>query len=225
MGSPVSLRDDFDAARFGRWRGAREVRADWRRFCGAMRRGSVLRRCARVLRFNAAGPAGLVDKAPGQTPKLNAQRQALLSRASRHPLAADRSRPMGLGRVPGFGLEADPEPGTRDGFPQAVRPAASSGAERTRPGGVQKNFPALVADIANSIAKKLSGIATKNKITRRWARRGTRPRAPHDQRTRSGLYLRRYRPQEGKGAALVLPFCNRTLWRIAPSPREPMPSW
>ncbi len=28
-------------------------------------------------------------------------------------------------------------------------------------------------------------IGQKNKITRRWAKRGTRPSAPHDQRTRS----------------------------------------
>jgi hypothetical protein len=27
-------------------------------------------------------------------------------------------------------------------------------------------------------------VGQKNKITRRWARRGTRPRAPHDQRTK-----------------------------------------
>ena len=38
-------------------------------------------------------------------------------------------------------------------------------------------------------------IGQKNKITRRWARRGSLA-APHDQRTRSA---------QGKGAALVLP--------------------
>jgi hypothetical protein len=53
-------------------------------------------------------------------------------------------------------------------------------------------------------------IGQKNKI-RRWARRGTRPSAPHDQRTASTYifgYLRRDSPMEGKGAALVLPPCN-----------------
>ncbi len=51
-------------------------------------------------------------------------------------------------------------------------------------------------------------IGQKNKITRRWARRGTRPRAPHDQRTRSAYIFGAICPKEGKGAGLVLPFCN-----------------
>lgn len=51
-------------------------------------------------------------------------------------------------------------------------------------------------------------IGQKNKITRRWARRGTRPSAPHDQRTRSAYILGAICPEEGKAAGLVLPFCN-----------------
>ena len=42
----------------------------------------------------------------------------------------------------------------------------------------------------------------------RWARRGTRPRAPHDQRTRSAYIFGAICPKEGKAAALVLPYCN-----------------
>jgi hypothetical protein len=48
-------------------------------------------------------------------------------------------------------------------------------------------------------------IGQKNKITRRWARRGTRPSAPHDQRTASTYIFGAICPKEGKGAALVLP--------------------
>ena len=51
-------------------------------------------------------------------------------------------------------------------------------------------------------------IGQKNKITRRWAKRGTRPRAPHDQRTHSTYIFGAICPAEGKGAGLVLPFCN-----------------
>ena len=51
-------------------------------------------------------------------------------------------------------------------------------------------------------------IGQKNKITRRWARRGTRPSAPHDQRTASTYIFGAICPREGKGAALVLPACN-----------------
>ena len=51
-------------------------------------------------------------------------------------------------------------------------------------------------------------VGQKNKIARRWARRGTRPRAPHDQRTSSAYIFGAICPQEGKGAALVLPRCD-----------------
>ena len=48
----------------------------------------------------------------------------------------------------------------------------------------------------------------KNKITRRWAKRGTRSSAPQDQRTASAYILGAICPAEGKGAALVLRACN-----------------
>lgn len=51
-------------------------------------------------------------------------------------------------------------------------------------------------------------VGQKNKITRRWARRGTRPRAPHDQRTAWAYLFGAICPAEGKGAGLVMPFCD-----------------
>src|SRR6266700_4316966 len=51
-------------------------------------------------------------------------------------------------------------------------------------------------------------IGQKNKITRRRAKRGTRPSAPHDQRTASTCIFGAICPKDGKGAALVLPRCN-----------------
>ena len=51
-------------------------------------------------------------------------------------------------------------------------------------------------------------IGQKNKITRRWARRGSRPRAPHDQRTQSAYIFGAICPKAGKGAGLVMPRCN-----------------
>ena len=51
-------------------------------------------------------------------------------------------------------------------------------------------------------------IGQKNKITRRWARRGTRPSAPKDQRTKSVYLFGAICPALGKAAGLVLPFCN-----------------
>ena len=48
-------------------------------------------------------------------------------------------------------------------------------------------------------------IGQKNKITRRWAKRGTRPSAPKDQRTASAYIFGAICPAQGKGAGLVLP--------------------
>jgi DDE superfamily endonuclease len=51
-------------------------------------------------------------------------------------------------------------------------------------------------------------IGQKNKITRRWAKRGTRPSAPRDQRTASTYIFGAVCPKEGNGAALIMPACN-----------------
>src|SRR5258705_10832465 len=48
----------------------------------------------------------------------------------------------------------------------------------------------------------------KHKLRRRWAKRGTRPSAPHDQRTSSAYIFGAICPAEVKGAGLVLPSCN-----------------
>ena len=48
----------------------------------------------------------------------------------------------------------------------------------------------------------------KNTITRRWAKRGTRPSAPKDQRTASAYIFGAICPDQGKGAGLVLPRCT-----------------
>ena len=50
-------------------------------------------------------------------------------------------------------------------------------------------------------------VGQKNPITRRWARRGTRPAAPKDQRTTSAYIFGAICPKEGKGAAIVMPRC------------------
>jgi hypothetical protein len=57
-------------------------------------------------------------------------------------------------------------------------------------------------------------IGQKNGITRRWARRGSRPSAPQDQRYASTYIFGAVCPQDGKGAALVLPFCNTAAMNL-----------
>ena len=59
-------------------------------------------------------------------------------------------------------------------------------------------------------------VGQKNKITRRWARRGTRPVAPHDQRTSSVYIFGAICPARGTGAAVVMPRCDTTAmqWHL-----------
>lgn len=51
-------------------------------------------------------------------------------------------------------------------------------------------------------------IGQKNKITRRWARRGSRPRAVHDQRTKWAYLFGAICPKRGVGAGLVMPYAD-----------------
>ena len=77
-------------------------------------------------------------------------------------------------------------------------------------------------------------IGQKNKITRRWAKRGTRPAAPKDQRTASAYIFGAICPAEGKGAGLVLPRCTTAgmtlhlkeiAQAVAPPGRMPSSWW
>ena len=160
-----------------------------------------------VMRFNARGPDGLLDgKAPGQPSKLDdAQRQSDRQDDREPPnsggprrgaLAADRSGAMDLRRVPHHHRQADLEPGTAGhGLSQALGPPTSSCSSRRAPSRISKNFPTRLDEVASEKAIKCrdhrdlvprrSAHRSKNKITRRWAKRGIRPSAPRDQRTAS----------------------------------------
>ena len=82
---------------------------------------------------------------------------------------------------------------------------------------ILKNLPTRVAEIQDKLPANTeielwwqdeARIGQKNKITRRWAKRGTRPRAAKDQRTKSAYIFGAICPARGVGAALVLPRCN-----------------
>jgi len=57
-------------------------------------------------------------------------------------------------------------------------------------------------------------VGQKNKLTYRWARKGSRPRTAHDQRTQSTYLFGAVCPEYGTGAALVLPFCNTEAMQL-----------
>src|SRR5438132_7608812 len=198
MSAPTPLRQDFDAPQV---RGlarktkdgpqARRLLALAAIYDGATRTeaakiGGVGLQIIRdwVLRFNARGPDGLLDgKSTGQPSKLNdTQRQAIARMIEQGPIPAVhgvvRWRLIDLVQwlYEEFAIWLD------------ITRRTSS------PWMPLKNFPAELEAIRAQLdaGVKLeiwfldeARIGQKNKITRRWAKRGTRPSAPHDQRTKS----------------------------------------
>jgi transposase len=182
-----------------------------------------------VLAFNAEGPPGLVNgKAPGNAPLLTAaHRQALLEIVESGPIPAVhgvvRWRLIDLAQwvFEEFRISISKQTLSRElralGLRKAVGATPAPRPGWRGPGGVQKNF----AESLDVIAKRGAAdkpteiwfqdearIGQKNKITRRWARRGTRPSAPHDQRTRSTYIFGAICPAKGTAAGLILPRCN-----------------
>src|ERR1700749_374052 len=108
---------------------------------------------------------------------------------------------MDLRGISHHNRQADAQPGAAShGLPQTIGPTASPCASRGRDRGFQKNFPARLEAIARKKALDRdtievwfadeARIGQKNKITRRWAKRGTRPSAPRDQRSSSTIVVR-----------------------------------
>ena len=57
-------------------------------------------------------------------------------------------------------------------------------------------------------------LGQKNGIVRQWARRGTRPRQPADQRYESAYLFGAICPARGTGAALALPFADTEAMQL-----------
>jgi hypothetical protein len=57
-------------------------------------------------------------------------------------------------------------------------------------------------------------IGQKNRLVRQWARRGTRPRQPADQRYESAYLFGAICPAKGKGAALALPHADTEAMQL-----------
>ena len=55
-------------------------------------------------------------------------------------------------------------------------------------------------------------VGQKDKLTYRWARKGSRPRVTHDQRTQSTHLFGAVCPERGAGAALAAGLQQRSAW-------------
>jgi hypothetical protein len=59
-----------------------------------------------------------------------------------------------------------------------------------------------------------SRIGQKGELTRQWARRGSRPRQPRDQRYQAAYLFAAVCPASGRTAALVLPYVDTTAMNL-----------
>src|ERR1700685_1355086 len=97
----------------------------------------------------------------------------------------------------------------RSALAPAAQPRPASPRRALPPRSVTNQGVPLARRSGGSFPRRLTArIGQKNKITRRWAKRGTRPSAPTDQRTASAYIFGAICPKQGKGVALILPACN-----------------
>ena len=116
-----------------------------------------------VLRFNAEGPGGLFDrKAQGKAPTLTGEQRMALARVVEArtralarrggALAADRSRAVAVGGVPGVGERGDGGAGVAGArVPQALGAAAALCAGSGGGGGFRKRMARPVCKLISSM--------------------------------------------------------------------------
>ena len=246
MGSAIALREDFDGAGLRRLAKATKDAGQGRRLLAlaevydggacsdAARIGGVGLQVIRdwVLRYNADGPKGLIDrKAPGQAAKLNAaQRRALAAIVESGPIPAIhgvlrwRLKDLAHWIFEEFRISLDETTVGRElkslGFctvsarrcQYAQNELAIEDFKKApgRAGGGPRRAPAwhrhrtLVAGRSADRSEKQDhpAMGAPGKPTKGTAR------STHDQRTKSAYIFGAICPQRGVGAALVLPRCN-----------------
>ena len=193
-----------------------------------------------VLKFNAHGPDGLIDrKPPGQAPRLNdLHRAALAAIIESGPIPAVHGvvrwriidlcqwiyeefrvvvakqtlsrelRAMGYRKLSARPRHHAQAAGAIEDFKKPVAgrgPPVAVETERLAQIGHEKGIEPTAIEVWFADEAR---VGQKNKITRRWAKRGTRPSAPKDQRTASAYIFGAICPKDGKGAALVMPRCD-----------------
>src|SRR3954469_22265467 len=138
----------------------------------------------------------------------------------------------GRGRTLAPGRPAGPDRGPLRGPPARALGRRGAAPARPRPpvgeaeapeggrggaGGVQEGFAELVAGALPEHARGKpvevwfqdeARVGQQGTLTRVWARRGTRPRAPRDRRYAWAYLFGAVRPERAVGAALVLPYAD-----------------
>ena len=187
-----------------------------------------------VHRFNQCGPDGLINaKSPGRRPKLSTEQMEELGRlveAGPDPetdgvvrwRCVDLKRVLGarfavdlsevsLGRILrklGFShISARPQHPKQD--PEAIA-------------NFKKTFPAHVFDTVSQLALGTSievwfqdemRVGQKNSLVYQWAKKGTRPRQPKDQRYENAYLFGAVCPSRDTGVAIIMPYANTAAMR------------
>ncbi|WP_233998276.1 IS630 family transposase [Erythrobacter sp. QSSC1-22B] len=182
-----------------------------------------------VLRFNEGGPEGLATrKAPGRASILNDEQRARLAEQveagpipAAHGVVRWRLADLAQWVWDEFRLSITRQTLGRELRAMGYRKLSARPRHRgQKPEDIdifKKKFAARLAQIKRGLRKGTqvelwwqdeARIGQQTKLTRRWARRGTRPSAPKDQRRSSVWIFGAICPAEGKAAGIVMPKCN-----------------
>ena len=188
-----------------------------------------------VIRFNEQGPDSLINiPSPGVPPKLDDTHRAFLARIVKegpipavHGVVRWRACDLIMRLYEEYALSVSDDTIYRAlkdlGFshvsarPKAYKQDAEAitACKKTLPYAWRKSARHLAPGTPIEVwFQDEMRVGQKNKLTYRWARKGSRPRAIHDQRTQSTYVFGAVCPELGTGAALVLPTCNTEAMQL-----------
>ncbi|MDQ2082200.1 IS630 family transposase [Xanthobacteraceae bacterium Astr-EGSB] len=177
-------------------------------------------------RFNQHGPDGLIDvKSPGRRPRLSDEQKLVLKGLVEAGPAPEtdgvvRWRCVDLKRVvrERFGIDLSEVSLGRVlkqlGFSRiSARPQHPKQAPEAI-AAFKKNFPAQVAEVVSALATRTPievwfqdemRVGQKNSLVYQWAKKGSRPRQPKDQRYQNAYMFGAVCPSRDTGVALIMP--------------------
>jgi transposase len=181
-----------------------------------------------VHRYNDEGLTGLLNRsAPGPAARLSAEQEAELARwieegpdPARDGVVRWRCKDLQARIERAFGsasTSARRQAASQAPLPAPLRAAAAPRERRRCPGGVQGGFCELVKAVLPPLAPGTpieiwfadeARVGQQGTLTRVWAKRGSRPRAPRDRRYTSAWLFGAVCPERRLGAAVVMPEAN-----------------
>ena len=187
-----------------------------------------------VHRFNEQGAEGLINaQSPGRPSKLSLEQKEELRRlveagADPEKDGVARWRCVDLKRVIGerFGVDLSEVSLGRIlkklGFSHISARPLHPKQDRQAIATFKKNFPARVLETVSKLALATSievwfqdemRVGQKNSLVYQWAKKGTRPRQPKDQRYENVYVFGAVCPSRDTGVAIIMPYANTEAMR------------